>query len=217
VKIFTATFLSLMLSLFATKFAQANQTQEQFSNLVVRTNLLPTKEILPKVNVYSVFRASKSLVGNIPSLSSILKKDFGHAFIVIEVIEPNGERLFKTYSVGLAQTPVGVNKKSDIKDFYLIRNGTLPSNYYFEKFELDDYQKYYALDIFHKGVPREWYQRFENYNFKDSNCVTFVQFAIGHLTLRYQNHKTVLPFYILNGAEKHQIEFDNPAKFKTSQ
>jgi hypothetical protein len=217
VKIFTVLFLSLALCLIACKSGLACQAQEQFSNLVSKTNLLPNKEVLPKVNIYSVFRTSKSVNGNLPSLSSISNKDFGHAFIVIEVINPNGAKSIKSYSVWFAQSPIKVNKKSDVRDFNLIRNGRLPSNYHFEKFELEDYQKSYALDIYKNGIPKEWSQKFENYNLWDNNCTTFVQFAISQLTLRYQNHKTVLPFYVLNGTEKHQIEFDNPAKFKDFQ
>ena len=216
-KIFTVLFLSLTLSLVDCKSSHAGHAKNQFPKLVFKTNLLPDKEVLPKVNVYSIFRASKSASGNLPSLSSISNKDFGHAFIVIEVINPNGEKSFKSYSVSLAQIPLKVNRKSDLKDFNIIKNGRLPSNYHFEKFELHDYQKNYALDIFKNGIPKQWSQKFENYNLQDNNCTTFVQFAIGHLTLRYQNHKTVLPFYILNGTEKYQFEFNNPAKFKDFQ
>jgi hypothetical protein len=217
VKLFTVLFSSLALSLVTCQSSLANQVQEQFSNLVVRTNLLPTKEVLPKVNVYSVFKASKSLNSNLPSFYSISNKDFGHAFIVIEVIDPNGERSYKSYSSWFALPTLRMNRKSDIKDFNFIRNGRLPTNYHFEKFELHDYQKSYALDIYKNGIPKEWSQKFENYNLWDNNCTTFVQFAISQLTLRYQNHKTVLPFYILNGTEKYQIQFDNPAKFKDFQ
>jgi hypothetical protein len=217
VKIFTATLLSLTLSLVVCKPSLAGQAKEQFSNLVSKTHLLPDKEVLPKVNIYSIFRSSKFVNGDLPSLSSISNKDFGHAFIVIEVINPNGEKSFKSYSVWFAKEILKANRKGDVRDFNLIKNGRLPSNYHFEKVELDDYQKHYALYIYQNGIPKEWYQKFENYNLWDNNCTTFVQFAIGQLTLRYQNHKTVLPFYFSNGAEKHQIEFDNPAKFKSFQ
>ena len=216
-KIFTAIFLSLTLSLVVCQSSHADQAKEQFPNLVLKTNLLPDKEVLPKVNIYSVFRTSKSMNGSIPSLSSLSNKDFGHALIVIEVIDPNRQKSFKTYSVWFTQNPLKVNKKSDLRDFNFIRNGKLPSNYHFEKFELEDYQKSYALDIYKNGVPKEWYQKFETYNLWNNNCTTFVQFAISQLTLRYQNHKTVLPFYFLNGTEKYQFEFDNPAKFKNVQ